>query len=362
VIAFRPGSLFEARRLLVIRVDEVGDFVLSSALLRELRRSAPNAHITLIVKARVRSLADACPYVDRVLTYDWESCPWSNRRTWHLKWKALRLWLSSLRGISFDRVLLPRRDDDIYGAEFLASLCAPRKQIACCRSGFSSSEVNHEVEHSLAFLNWCGGNFTSDRLEIWTNPEDEAWAESYLETHRSSGRFLLVVHPSGGRSPLKQWPVGRYAETLRTLKTKKDFLCLIIGGSEEKELGRHLRAADASLIDATGELTLRQTAALLRRADLFFGGDSGPMHIAAAAGVRVVALFGPTNIARFKPHGEIHRIVSLRLPCSPNSLGQFQDKCWVCIYPQPLCMTELPVELALEEILRAWPEREGERA
>ena len=348
-------ELADARHLLVIRPDELGDFVLTSAFLRELSRSAPRASITLVLKQSLYPLAEACPYVDRVLAYDWESCPWTRWRSWHLKLRALRLWISGLATTRFDRVFLPRGDEDIYGARFLASLCAPREKIEQNSLIPGTTSVTHEVQRSLDFLVRCGGVFASDRLEVWTKPEDEAWAENYLSSLKLENRIVLAVHPSGGKSRLKQWPVEKFAETLRRLKAERDFCGLVIGGPDEKALGHSLQQSAEFMIDLTGRLTLRQMAALLRRCDLFFGGDSGPMHVAATAGAPVVAVFGPTNIARFAPFGEAHRVVSRRLTCSPNGPAQVQDRCWECLYADPLCLTELPVDPVLDALRQSWP-------
>src|ERR1700677_1902858 len=283
-MAERKHELAEARHLLVIRPDELGDLVLTSAFLRELRRSAPRATITLVVKKSLHPMAEACPHVNRVLAYDWESCPWTRWRPWHLKLKALQLWIGSLATTRFDRVFLPRGDEDIYGARFLASLCTPQEKIEHNSLPTGTTSVPHAVQHSLDFLVRCGGEFTDDRLEVWTKPEDEAWAETYLQNLNPGNRIILAVHPSGGKSRLKQWPVENFAESLRRLKAERDFCGLVIGGPDEKALGQSVQQSAEFMIDLTGQLTLRQMAALLRRTDLFFGGDSGPMHMAAATG------------------------------------------------------------------------------
>jgi ADP-heptose:LPS heptosyltransferase len=181
---------------------------------------------------------------------------------------------------------------------------------------------------------------------------DRRFARKWLDRRFTNRAPLVVVHPTGGSHPLKQWPAEKFGELLERLRAVESWNFLIIGGKDESwitdEFSRH---ACETVVLGVGSFTLRQLAAVLERAWLFIGGDSGPMHIAAAVqNPVVVGIFGPTSELRFRPWGRDCRIVSLRYPCSPDVLGTFQDMCGICRYSEPRCLTELSVERVVREV------------
>ena len=313
-------SLAKARELLVIRLDEIGDFVLTSAFLRELRRNAPLARITLVANHAVLTLANNCPYVNEVIAFDQER---PGHRLWRVlrrRVRAFRMRLKTFRGRKFDLVLLPRRGTDIYAEQFLAHLWAGSAAIAACRDElvapsnssehafttahyFDNPRVEHEVHHALSFLRWCGGNPESDKLEVWPAQSEWTFARDLLEKHFSRKGPLIILHPSGGREVLKQWPADRFQTLLKEMQNKMAVECLVVGGADEPWIGELFPSSQArGVLNVAGQLGLGQLAAIIAAADLFIGCDSGPMHLAAATGVPVLAIFGPTSQIRFHPH------------------------------------------------------------
>jgi heptosyltransferase-2 len=358
--------LHQALSILVIRPDEIGDLVLTTSFLRELRRAAPLAHITLIVKTACPELVQHCPYVDAVYSFDfsagitrhWSLCRWA----WTLR-TIRRFW----RG--FDLIMLPRRGADHYGSELLAYLLAGRGTILAhreslpkiasgsrLRSGaityFSNPHVEHEVLHNLRFLRWCGAaDVQDDQLELWITDTDRRFARTFLDhniTHRGP---LVVVHPSGGRSPLKQWPVVNYKSHVDRLLTETNSNVLVVGGRNELWLAEIFpKQASDRIATSIGQIGLRQVAAVLERASVFVGGDAGPMHIAAATGIAVIGIFGPTSVLRFSPWGAKCRVVSRHYACTPDELETFADRCHACRFAESWCLTGLSVDKVFSEV------------
>lgn len=360
----------KAHSILVIRPDAIGDVVLTSPFLRELRLGAPDAHITILVKYACRELVDYCPYVDEVHTLPFKHAgtQWDHLR---LRWSALLLRWRLLPWRGYDLVLLPRRGADMYHSEMVGHLLAGHGALLVHREmriknsrppppdppvafyAFSNPQVEHEVLHNLHFLAWCLGADSSDsHLEIWCSDADRAFARVYLSNALPYSSPLIVVHPSGGNSPLKHWANERFCTVVRYLTSEMACRVLIIGGADESWISTEFAtaAADQSTALAVGDLTLRQLSAVLETASLFIGGDSGPMHIAAAAGIPVLAVFGPTSEVRFHPWGAKSHVVSLRYACSPDVLGTFEDRCRLCRFPEPLCLTELPTPLVISTV------------
>jgi ADP-heptose:LPS heptosyltransferase len=351
-----------AKRILVIRPDEIGDVVLTGPFLRELRNAAPNATIALIVKNACRELVECCPYIDAVYGLDFIGGGSDGHR--------LRLCLAARRlPQGYDIVLLPRCDVDWYDSRLIGHLLAGRGALVVHRDtvvqrSFKipsdppiatithfNSKIEHEAVRPLRFLWQCGAKLsTDDRLEVWPNGDDRDFA-LLLVRQIGGDKPLMVLHPSGGNSPLKRWPSRHYHALLDCVEKVSPCNVLVVGGKDEDWIAREFSSRSSNrIILVPGIFTLRQLSAVLERAVLFVGGDSGPMHLAAAAGVPTIGIFGPTSEVRFGPLGTGSAIVSQRYACSPDALGTFIDRCSKCIYAEPRCLTELPVELVFAKI------------
>lgn len=355
-------DLTQVKRVLVVRLDEIGDVVMTTPLLRELRRNLPNAWITLIVKPQVFNLVELCPYVNELLTYDWNT----RGRFWQLRrhGRALALSWKRLWRRRFDLAIVPRWDADLYHASFIAyfsgapwrvgyseNVIAHKKQ---ANSGLDQllthvlqdSELKHEVVRNLDVIRFLGGTVQEDRLELWIEKEDEAFAEIVFKDYGvQPGELVVAFGPSGGNSPLKQWPISRYIDFGGWLYEEYNARHLIIGDRREEALGLEFEHKLGSpVINMVGKTTLRQMAALLKRCDLYVGNDAGPMHVATAIGIPLVAIFGSSCPHRFGPWRDNHIIVWPRLPCSPCFQEEHPDRCVSCIFDQPHCMLGITVE------------------
>jgi ADP-heptose:LPS heptosyltransferase len=129
---------------------------------------------------------------------------------------------------------------------------------------------------------------------------------------------LVGIHTSGGRE-IKQWPPERFGEVAARLVRERGATIVLTGAATDRLLVDIVRSAlaGARVIDVTGTLDLLTLAALLEKLDVFVTGDTGPMHLAAAVGTPVVAVFGPSDPVRYAPDDPRHRIVRIDLPCSP---------------------------------------------
>lgn len=359
-------SIAAAKSILVIRLDEIGDVVLTSPFLRELRRNAPAAWITLLVKPGTRNLVEHCPYVNEVLTYD-RSAPAELSPVqvqWHRHKKAMRFAIRRLWPRHFDLALLPRWDVDYYHATYLAWFSRARRRAGfselvnqrkqTLNSGFDRlltdvldlADLHHEVERNLALLRFVGGQVADDHLEVWLSTEDEEFADRTLkEGGVDSNDILVGIGPAGGSSKLKQWPLDRFIELGRWL-ARFGARLVVVGGPGEEGLGNELvgRLGRRAINQASGMLTLRQMAALLKRCQVYVGNDTGPMHLAAAVGTPVVGLFGSSCHHRFSPWGANHSVLWSSLPCSPCFEQNHMAQCEQCIFDEVECMRAIGLE------------------
>jgi len=370
----RHFGLSQAKRVLVVRLDEIGDVVMTTSFLRELRQNLPDAWITLVVKPQVYNLVELCPYVNEVLTYDWDT----HGRLWQLRrhWRALRLSWHFLWRRRFDLAILPRWDVDYYHGAFVAyfsgapwrvgyseNVIAHKKHL---NGGFDrllthaleDNTLKHEVEHNLNVIRLLGGKVQEDQLELWLGEEDEVFANYLLGNKMvDSDSFLVGLSLSAGASK-RHWLLSRFTELGVWLQEEYHAQLLIVGGSGEEALGRELQQelSDA-VINTVGQTTLRQTAALLKHCQLFIGNDAGPMHIAAAVGIPIIELschpksgspLSANSPKRFGPWSKKHTIIQPEIPISPC----VQE----CISDHPHCILGIMVEqvkqAVAEQLLR----------
>jgi ADP-heptose:LPS heptosyltransferase len=133
------------------------------------------------------------------------------------------------------------------------------------------------------------------------------------------GRPVIAVHASGGRA-IKQWPVARFAEVAGRLAREEGAVLLLTGTTGDRGIVDEVRAGlpgGIEVVDLVGEVDLPVLAATLSKCRLLITGDTGPMHLAAAVGTPVVAVFGPSMPWRYAPIAVPHRVVRIDLPCAP---------------------------------------------
>ena len=347
------------RRILVIRLEEIGDLVLGSSFLRELRRNQPFAHITLLVKPECKNLVEWCPYVNEVLVV----------RTW-VRGESQH-GLDILRDIAefsvdlmfrqpFDICLVPRYDHDYYYSGLLCFLSG-----APVRIGFSEHttvwkekwnrgydtlytkalppvEVVHEVERNLRMISSLGGKIKSNKIEVWTDVADELWAKKLMQGLQGKTIAIAVGVPNDCR----HWPVQRYAEIVKWLGEEYAMGTVLYGTLGEVAISQQLsEQLTCKVLDVTGKTTLRQTAALLRHCSFYLGRDTGVMHLAAAVGIPVLEIT-PHNqhgdpghslsCERYGPWGVPAVLVRPEHGIYPCSKG--------CIAHKPHCIEQIGVE------------------
>ncbi|WP_041975135.1 glycosyltransferase family 9 protein [Pyrinomonas methylaliphatogenes] len=365
--------LSQVKRVLIVRLDEIGDVVMTTPFLRELRRNLPDAWMTLVVKPAVYNLVERCPYVDEVLTYDW-SVAWTKRAslvkvTRHSR--AIRLALKRLWWRNFDLAILPRFDIDYYHGNFLAYFSLARWRVGYSEDVTEDKRIVnkgsdrllthpvkvsnhiHEVERNLDLIRFLGGTVGSSRLETWLSTEDERVAENVLTSNGVNPvKDTVIAFCLGAGQAKRIWPVDRFIKVARWVKEKYSAMIIVIGGKDESGLGHRLRQEiGENVVNMAGRTTLRETTALLKRCVLYVGNDTGPMHIAAAVGTPVVGIFchpldgdplHSNSPARFGPWKVFSCIVQPHVPMSPCSDA--------CMDYKPHCILNVSVEQVCEAI------------
>jgi ADP-heptose:LPS heptosyltransferase len=353
----------------VVRPDEIGDVVLSSPFFRNLRRSAPNAHITVLTNPGCRSLVANSPHINEVYSLPFKPTTAPQHRA-SLVSAAIKLKLSRLRR-GFELVLLPRVDADWYNAELVAHLLAgnglilmnsagfikwsihPPKTLGLADMRYEVGRVQSDALSNLEFLQWCGGIIDHDRLEFWINPSEYDAVKAWLGKGSTTKR-TLIFHPPGSHSLLRRWPTGRSRELVQRLLDSTDFDVVVVGGPADEWLNTEFAGIDhPGLKLALKRFTIPELGALIQQCGYFVGGDSGPMHIAAAVGAHTFGIFGPGSEIRFKPLGDRARVASLRSICTPDNQQTYLAACHTCINDINQCMSDLTASHVAEQIIDA---------
>ena len=322
------AAWFTPRRLLIVRLGSMGDVIHTLPTTAALRRAFPEASLGWAIEERWAELLCALseprsgplspgrPLVDRVHAFNtktWRKSPFS-AQTWEQSAAGLSDLLAQRYEVAVDfqgaikSALLARFSE----APVVYGMAEPREGAATMlytRRVFARG--SHIVEQNLSLAEAVARHpLQMPKIDL---PRDLAVEKKWDERLRAIGHFVLL-NPGAGWGA-KQWPPERYGHVAQRL-AKDGMKCLINFGPGEESLMRAVESASQGAAIGMA-CSLTELVALTRRARLFIGGDTGPMHLAAALGVPVVAIFGPTNPARNGPFGT--RSVVLRSPASPTT-------------------------------------------
>jgi ADP-heptose:LPS heptosyltransferase len=320
-----------------------------------LRRALPHAHLVYAAAPGSAAVAEHCPHLDMTLTVRFPSIAQgdsSDGVAWH---EAVRAEAPRIAG-AFDAALVVRPDDP-WSGELVATASIP------IRLGFDMPRTRPYLTEVLpvprnqhvaidgfdladALLDRLGAGTRTARVLVpsfvpW--PRDEAEATEALSDAGAHGP-LIVLHPGSGW-PLKNWPARRWRQVADALARRWGTRPVVAGTAVERALVRAV-VDGTPAIDLAGRLSLGALAAVHRRARLVVTTDSGALHLAAAMGAPVVALFGPGDprlFAPLAPHDRL-RVVRVGLECSP--CGTLENPpCGAA--REPDCVTGIGVERVL---------------
>ncbi len=336
-----------------MRYRFIGDTVLTVPFLRNLRRAEPHADITWMVAPGSSEVVAGIPYVDTMLYWDPVTIHADSKGT-HRTLSSKLAFIRKLRALRFDKVYVLKRS---ISSALIAWLSGAPQRIGfdtegrgCLLTGkVPYRHDRHEVENFLAVLEADGVNVRDDYLEVWTTPEEEQKAAQML-ADGGLGQFgqAVLIHPFSAVEQ-RGWPLENFA--LLAERLDKDIACSVVvtGGPKDRErFGKVRHLFGENVIDLVGQCTLRDTIALLKRCALFVGNDSGIMHLAAAAGTPLVALFGPQSPVKFGPWSSRAKVIYKERDCSPCK-QKFFTECPPSVRMRPACMEAITVEEVFQE-------------
>ncbi len=299
------------KRILLIRTDRFGEFILNIPVIRAVRENYPLAYLCIMVNPLVKEIVEGNPDIDEVMVYDNKVAKGLSR--------AFRL-ISEIKKRNFDLAIMLNPQKKFNLITFFAGI--PVRLGYNRKCGFllthkiedrKSLGEKHEIEYNLDLLREIGIDTKDRSLFIPVKEDDHRFVDSLLKEYGILNTDLLIVLHPWTSDPVKQWPVKHFSQLAREILSKITCRVIIIGGKDEAAKSEEFCQDKAGLINLTGKLTLRQLAAFFKKCHLLVSNDSGPVHMAAAAGIPVIALFRndlPAKSAlRWGPWGRGHTVI-----------------------------------------------------
>ncbi len=291
----------------------IGDAVMNTPALGAVRHSYPEAEIVLVANPLVAKLFASHPYCDRVLVFD--------KRGAHSGIGGFLRFCRLLRAERFDAAILLQK---AFEAALMSALALIPRRLGYAtdaRAALLSHSMpltdevrcQHHTEHYLHLLRSFGieGGDGQQRLEV--TQEEYAWAKAQL-----GEGIWFAINPGAAYGSAKRWIPERFAAVADELAERFGARILLTGGPAETEIGSDIAGAmKVEPLNFIGKTSVREMMALLSRCSLVVSNDSGPMHVAAALGIPIVAIFGPTDHTTTHPLSQMHRIVRKPLHCAP---------------------------------------------
>lgn len=338
-------------RIVIFLPNWVGDVVMATPTLRALRRHFPDAELIGVLRPYVADVLAGTPWLDRQMLYH----PRSGNRELH-SWPLIR----NLRRSRPDVAVLLTNS---LRTGFLAWAGGARRRVGYVRYGrgpLLTDKLYHR-KHGRRYVPWpvlddylrlayaLGCPKEPSQLELATLPADEQAADAaWSRLGLPDGQQVVLLNSSGAFGAAKLWPTEYFAALAQRIATEMKLSVLVLCGPSEREIARQVVAEArhprvAGLADET--LSIGLSKACVRRSRLMVTTDSGPRHFAAALGVPVVTLFGPTHMAWSDNHFPQAVNLQREVPCGPCMKR-------TCPLEHHRCMRELTVDEVYRAVVR----------
>ena len=327
--------------ILIVKLSAIGDVIHTLPSLAALRTLYPQAHITWVVEQAAADLVIKHPFLDEVIV--------SSRKRWERKlaagklpgaWRDFRVFLTRLRARRYDLVI------DFHGlfkSAMVVALSGGERKIGYDSlqelSGLFYNEKipedmqKHAVDRYLDFLRHLGATVDNVKFVLPADPRADSNALTLLAEHGLDRRAFVAINPVAYWKT-KLWDNDKFAALADDIFEKLG-LPVVFTGTEVEAIAPILRTMRTKGVNLAGRTSLLELAAVYRKAETVVTTDSGPMHLAAAVGKKVIALFGPTDPVRTGPYGPGHTVIRSNLSCSPCLLKKCDSmQCMKDISPQ----------------------------
>ncbi|MBK8029965.1 MAG: WecB/TagA/CpsF family glycosyltransferase [Chloroflexi bacterium] len=329
-----------SQRFLIIQLADIGDLILSTPAISALREAHPDAHIAVLTTKHAAPILDP-RLVDEVITFDKHTFDSPKAMLKPANAVALLKLAGRLHRGHYDTLLFFHHFTTRFGTLKFAGLAlaagAGRRVGLENGHGFFLTErvpddgfgARHQAQYWLDIVARVGASNAPRPAQVATSPHPPApspsgegeqspltWERGYRG--EVDARLIALHAGSGGFSLARRWEAEKFAAVADALIERHNAQIVLVGGKSD-DSPAVIAAMKQTPFDLTGKTTLPELASFLKECDLFIGADSGVLHLAAAAGVPIVAVFGPSNAAAWSPWGVPQTLVRSAPECSPCS-------------------------------------------
>jgi lipopolysaccharide heptosyltransferase II len=348
-----PENWSRAENVLCIRLDALGDVLMTTPALRALKEARPGRKLTLLTSAGGSVGSELIPAVDEVIVYD---APWMKSTAPRAGSQADRAIVKHLSRAGFDAaVIFTVYSQNPLPAAMLCYMADIPLRLAHCRENpyqlltdwvrdpEPEHLVRHEVRRQLDLVGSVGCRTADERMCLRVPEEARDRIREHLgRIGLNPGLPWVVIHP-GASAPSRRYPPKQFARAARRLALDVGMQVVFTGGPEEVELVEGIRAdMEVPSMSLAGQITLGELAALLELAPLLIANNTGPVHVAAAVGTAVVDLYALTN-PQHTPWMVPHRVLNHDVPCK---------YCYrsICTEQHHACLRLVPPEQIVEAV------------
>jgi ADP-heptose:LPS heptosyltransferase len=334
-------KLLPEKRILILRPCAIGDLIITLPALHALREYFPNAYIEIMGYPSYLEIVHGRFYANAISRFDQSDISSLFRKN------ALLPDTLTKRFSKFDLIIAFVSDKDTIFSENLKKSGA--RKVICYNPFPSNSEPIHISNHFLNFLKLLEIPYSNTSPIIYLNKEDlKAGKDFFHDNAPDAVQKTIAIHPGSG-SIHKSWPFINYSSIIHWLIERLNAQIFIIKGPADTVVTKNAGNLPKKNICIIDNQPLPKLAAILQQCDLFIGNDSGITHLAAAMGISMLSIFGPTDPAVWGPRGKSVNICYRPTSCSPCS-----DEVRKTCFPK-ICLESITTENIQKEILCSLP-------
>ena len=338
------------KNILVISTTGIGDTLWGTPAIRALKETYPQIRISVLTSKVGAELLRGNQYISETLVFS-KKLP-----------RILSLAMQLRKGF-FDTVLIFHASDRIiWPLARLTGACRviggdwhmkdKEMSFLLTKTVALPSEKIHAIDARLLLIKELGADTSDKKMDLYLTEEENRWAKTYLTKKGIDDKDFIIGLNPGAAKPYKCWPKEGFANLGKMLSETFNCRIVITGSKTERLLANEIARDIGAAIPTAGDLSIRESAAVIGQCHIFITNDTGPMHIAFALNTPTIALFSATNPAGTGPYhqNELCRVISKPRTCT---------KCITKKCIRPICMEQIKVEEVFEAVKDLNPKRIG---
>lgn len=308
----------EWKRILIVRLDAIGDIIFTTPFIRELRRNFPESYMSVVIRKQNCKLLENCPYIDELFLYESElldgeladQC----QNYSELSTRIRKFTDRNFKNKKFDVVFFPREllcgrntiDELLIAYYSHARYRIGRiltnesdKQFICERlqNSFTlisnPSEPMHEAAYALDMLRLCGCTIENERMELWTTPKSEESISHIFEEMNIEEHQILIALGIVASVETRTWKINNYNRVVRHYGKQfgNKIRFVVMGGEDAQKSSEQMDNTYGNIINLAGRTDLNETAACMKKCNLYVGSNTGLLHFASAYGIPSITIY-----------------------------------------------------------------------